>query len=425
MASNQQLPQNQFADQVQPKYQYSPQGAPIEQKTGPQNYQLPQAQGDNSITNKLPQVEEVERPVQEQIGGIEAEAKAKGQLGQQQASLANQQIEQQQANQKIAQDQLKDHFQEVNNAEQDVKNGHINPDRFLENQTTIQKVKTAIGLILGGMGGGLTHQENPAMKFLQSQIDRDIHAQQAELGKKENLLSANFRKFGNLQDAQKMTQAMQYGIYATQLERAAAQTQNPVEKARAMQASAQLRGQIMPTLQQIKVRNTLLGQNAGGQNQASSGVDPAVAARFLAPDESSRNKALEEVKQQQNINSLNENALSAFDQVSRLQTVGSRLGSPIQSNKQIDAAWDPMIDKITKVTEGRVVPITVELMSSLKPKVTDSPETVADKRQRLLGILNSERSTPALTSLGINMNKSAGMAKPNSRITPSYQTAKR
>lgn len=97
------------------------------------------------------------------------------------------------------------YLQEMHNVAEDIKNGHIDPNKYLNDMGTAGKIATGIGLILGGIGGGLTGKDNPAQKFLDSQIDRSIAAQQAELGKKENLLSAYARQFGNIQQARDFT----------------------------------------------------------------------------------------------------------------------------------------------------------------------------------------------------------------------------
>lgn len=54
----------------------------------------------------------------------------------------------------------------------------IDPDRYMNNLTPGSKVMTSIGLALSGMGSGLTGQQNMAMNTLQTNIERDIKAQQ-------------------------------------------------------------------------------------------------------------------------------------------------------------------------------------------------------------------------------------------------------
>lgn len=53
----------------------------------------------------------------------------------------------------------------------------INPNQYIQNMGTGQKTLTALGLVLSGMGAGLTGQPNMAQEMLQKNIDRDIAAQ--------------------------------------------------------------------------------------------------------------------------------------------------------------------------------------------------------------------------------------------------------
>ena len=79
---------------------------------------------------------------------------------------------------------------------QDYMNNHIDPKHYQENMTSGQKVGTAIGLFLGGMSTPFTHQGNPALEFLNKQIDRDIDAQRMNMDKAKNmLLGANQEMF--------------------------------------------------------------------------------------------------------------------------------------------------------------------------------------------------------------------------------------
>jgi len=67
----------------------------------------------------------------------------------------------------------------------------INPDRFYENMSTGRKIRTIIGLILGGAAGGILKQENPVLAMLNKQIDMDIEAQKASRADKYNLYKQN------------------------------------------------------------------------------------------------------------------------------------------------------------------------------------------------------------------------------------------
>lgn len=203
---------------------------------------------------------------QKQQEGITNQAKAEGELGQAQANVLNQQIQQQ----KDTQTSYQDHYNALENERQafmqDLKNEHIDPQHYLNSMGVGSKIATGIGLILGGMGGGLMHQGNPALDFLNKQISNDIDSQKMDLGKKENLLSANMRQFGNLKDATDMTRIMQMDIVGNQLKEAAAKAQDPLVQARALKEYGVLEQQRVQAMSQFAMRKTLMSGGMGGQN---------------------------------------------------------------------------------------------------------------------------------------------------------------
>jgi len=67
----------------------------------------------------------------------------------------------------------------------------INPDRFYESMSTGKKIRTMIGIILGGAAGGILRQENPVMAMLNKEIERDIESQKLAQAGKMNLYKQN------------------------------------------------------------------------------------------------------------------------------------------------------------------------------------------------------------------------------------------
>lgn len=201
-------------------------------------------QGELGLANVTPE-SAAAAPVAPKAGdpetaGIFQEAKAKDVLGQQKAAIEKQKqvgLEQRAADYNKAYQGLE---QERAGFMDAVKNQQIDPTKYLGDMSTGQRVSTAIGLILGGIGGGILHQENPALKYLNSQIDRDIDAQKSELGKKQNLLSMNMQKFGQLDQAMQATRIQMMDLAGSKLEQAGAEAEGPVAKARALQAKGQL-----------------------------------------------------------------------------------------------------------------------------------------------------------------------------------------
>lgn len=74
----------------------------------------------------------------------------------------------------------------------------INPRHFEESMTTGKKVTTALGLILGGVAAGkVGSTDNPALKFLNQQIDRDIAAQQQTINNRKTILGGYQQLYGD------------------------------------------------------------------------------------------------------------------------------------------------------------------------------------------------------------------------------------
>lgn len=89
---------------------------------------------------------------------------------------------------------------EDKNLKADLDNGHITPlhysDLFSKNadgsdRSTMGKVGTLFGLMLSGMGSGLSHQPNMLMSMMDNEIKRDLEAQQNSTSNKQNLLRIN------------------------------------------------------------------------------------------------------------------------------------------------------------------------------------------------------------------------------------------
>lgn len=151
-------------------------------------------------------------------------------------------------------DKAKEIQSELEHFVMDIKDTHINPDRYMGSMNTGQRIATALALALGGFGAGMTGTPNEALNFINKQIDNDIDAQKAELGKKETLFSANLKRFNNLQEATDMTRLMIQAKGLADMNRIAAQSAGPMAQAKAQQLQAAMIQQALPTIQQMAMR---------------------------------------------------------------------------------------------------------------------------------------------------------------------------
>lgn len=76
----------------------------------------------------------------------------------------------------------------------DLDNGHIKPKTYhdlFNDKGTLGKIGTIFGLLVGGMGAGLSHQPNMLMEMMNKEIERDLDAQKQSSANKQNFLKIN------------------------------------------------------------------------------------------------------------------------------------------------------------------------------------------------------------------------------------------
>lgn len=345
------------------------------------------------------------------VEGITNEAAAAQQIGQETAKALQESAKQQQEIQKRFQSNQQEIMKETEGAIEDLRKQHITTNHLFASMNdgkgmgTGQKITTAIGLILGGIAGGMLHQENPADKFLNQMIDRDIEAQKAEMGKKENLVGAYFKKFGNMRDATDMARLIQLGWVDTQLKIAAANAQGPQAASRAQQSIGQLQMQAAPIMSNLAMRRTMQ------QSTASSNADPATKIRMLKMagymSEGDSHLAYKELQEAQNAYKSRDNVMGAFDALVKLNTVGNRVGSPLQTARQVAAKRDALTAELAKATAGRFTAQDSEMLAKNWPQPGDTEETASIKRAALDALISDKLHYPILDAHGIQPQSAA------------------
>lgn len=329
--------------------------------------------------------------------------------------------------------------QSMDKFNQDQLMGHIHPKTFndlMSDKSTMGKIGTIFGMMLAGMGAGLTGQKNAVFEMMQNQIDKDIEAQKSSASNAQNLYKMN--KDAVVQQAQANNMNIDTETKATVLTNMQMQANalhNMVKimnslppgpkKDQATQDVAMAQGLVNANY--AKLSDLAAGKSAYmnyalGQGQQGAQDNPALSIRrkqvmgLITPQQSEA--ALNEVKQIENHNQVNKNALNSFDEIAKMQTAGNRIANPIQAQKRIDANWNAVSEQITKDTEGRVTPITMQVMESLKPELTDNDKTTQVKREKFNALLHHGYSTPTLDAIGVPIKKSM----PQSQESPEIKT---
>lgn len=261
----------------------------------------------------------------------------------------------------------------------------VDPNRLWHNASTGNKVMASIGLILGGIGAGLTKGPNAALDVMQKNIDRDIQAQKDDLGKKQTLYSMNLDKYKNA-DAAYAATMLNYGTTAkTMIERAAAKSGSQQAIAQGQAAGAQIDLHMAPLKLELAIKKISM-QNA----------DPVGRQIRIFIPEKHQEAAIKELTEAKEHNVLRSDSLSAFDEVANMKGYG------ILSPNDAAAAKNTFMGKMIKVLEGRYNHEAAEnLAEAVWPKKTDFASTVENKRRRLNALLGGPPKTDLLNSYGI------------------------
>jgi hypothetical protein len=140
----------------------------------------------------------------------------------------------------------------------ELRDAKIDPSKYLGEMSTVGKLSTAMGLILGGLGGGMSGTGgNVALDILNKNIDRDILAQKSSIDQKNTLLSGFYKEYGNMKDAEMMTRAVMQDQVSMQLKMLASSAQDPIAKARALQAAGQIDTQQAQAVGTLSARKAL------------------------------------------------------------------------------------------------------------------------------------------------------------------------
>ena len=346
-----------------------------------------------------------------EIAGLKGQAAAQGQMYQDQAKDEQQHQQDLQVAQAGWQERQSGMLNDISSALDDVKNGHIDPKHYMENMGTEQKVATGIGLFLGGWSTAYTHGSNPAMDFLNKQIDRDIESQKSNQANKVNVYNGYLDKYKNASVAENMTRATELGIYASKIREAAAKAGTPLAAANAKVAIAQAQEKILPLVQHANFlkQTQEINQVAQGTGKQSP-IDPSKLVPFSNAPPAEQEKMFEEIKNAQNINNIRQPSLQAFDQAAkevRPTTGGAHtsltafvpgMESPGQK------AWAGLANTTVKEIEGTARKAAMDsIAKNYMPQFGDDQSTINQKRQNWQTYLASQSAAPVAAGHWINL----------------------
>lgn len=165
----------------------------------------------------------------------------------------------------------------------------VDPNRLYHNQSTGQKIGSAIAVILGGLGSGLTHGPNMALEIMDKAIQRDVEAQKDDLGRRESRLSRLMQQGHSLQEAKQIAMAQGREDAMLSLKRAGLQFGGEAAQAEAerltgalrQHADAQKQDAVLKTLTAAEIKQKLQLNNMAMQQQKDAGTGQQAMSRLV------------------------------------------------------------------------------------------------------------------------------------------------
>lgn len=308
-----------------------------------------------------------------------------------------------------AQEEAAGHFQkamenyqkQADDLSTQIANQKIDPRHYWTEEGGGSKFGAALGILLSGIGAGMSRSNtNMAMDVIQGNINRDIDAQKAELGKKQTLLSDNFRKQGNLVAAEAATRAQYESIFQGKLAQMAAKTNNPMILATAQQQIMESRMRMQPHLQAVAQNQMVMGLrdslNKAGQSGKPIEQDPSTYVPYLVP-EARQKDVFDELKNAQDVRALAPKILDAFER-------GSSRNPNTAAQGQRE--FEGLINTTVKEKEGTARQAAFDsIHKSMTPSglFAGAGENEAKKRT-VMEYLGANSAAPQAKGFGINLD---------------------
>lgn len=367
------------------------------------------SQQPNTVPTQSPEGAYADVPgYKEAAKGIFQNQSAQSDLAQQNANIlkeaGNKEASATQEFQKGMQEKMKT----IQDVSKDIQDSKIDPHHYVENMSSRQKIMTAIGFVLGGIGSGLAHQENMASKFFNDQINRDVEAQKANIGNKHNLLSALERQYGDSMVAENMFKAIRANGVANQLQQAAASSGDLQAQARANMEIGKLKEQYFPMVMRAQAMDSV--------NKGTAPSDPSQLVQWMVPKERQK-EVFDEIQSAQVARNSREKLLAMFDQAAKDNTVLKTGAGQLRTPPSVLALRVEAMP-VLKDASGRVNEMEQHTLMNAEPKPGDFDSTIATKRKAYEALLDKKMAGATAKGYGLDLGKFESTSVPKEAQAP-------
>jgi hypothetical protein len=276
--------------------------------------------------------------------------------------------------------------QQASNAENqqivdEIRNNQIRPEAYLEDMGTGRKIRTAIGLILGGMSGGYNHTDNPALTFLHQQIQNSVEAQKANQSNRLTLLNANMARYKDEQVAINMTTAQLAAHYADRIDSESHNFNSATSQSAAKQAYSVMK---MKEAAEVNAGVTRMAALKNLQKTGGIGETPmSLAAAGLIPQEAA---AKEQAIYDKGVK-FRDIARDLYSQAAQLTSIKGIRNDPVAYANRIDSINASIMSLAMKGYDiKRLGPGVLEKM--MNPKLIGIKDRNTDVLAKMHGVMN-------------------------------------
>lgn len=324
-----------------------------------------------------------------QKAGVDLAAKTEASQGRKESSLLQDQAAKQQAIMDKYNAEYQKDIQNFQAESEKFRNDPIDSQRFVNSMSGGQKAMNAIGIILSGIGQGLAGGENLALKMLQKQIDADIDSQFKNKDIQSKYIQNLQQTMTDKKDAMITAKALYADILNNKMQQLAAESKDPMAKARALQIGGQLMQPYEQMAQMNAQRKTVISAVDQGLMPAESGVQ-ALASK---EDKPQVHKELEQYTvAKKTVDTLKKN----MAEVQKLLKTPDAYIPESQTRKQINTLQNEVYS-IGKVIFGNFTGGERDLVEDFRLGLWDrSPKTIQNKVDFLVNSIANKVPTATL-----------------------------
>lgn len=291
---------------------------------------------------------------------------------------------------------------ELDELRQSALKNEIDPNRVWASKSTGNKILTAIGLVLGGAGGGSNPANNAALSVLNKQISADIEAQKANASQQMNLYKINLQRYNDINAAEQATRLQLNEIVQGQIEGLSAKYGGPIAQAKAQQMIAKLKQDSMKTGLELYQNQKKQKFMEAIKNSAGS-LPPEQGIRYLIPEKFQKD-AYKELGALRDIEASLANVQTVMNDAFENSKAATNAKNPIQAKQLRAAAYANLFPIVKSIVGERMSDADAKaLIEPYLPGLTTSEATFKKNVQALENSLRSKIAarTPLLTSYGL------------------------